>query len=110
MPLDAGITLGPYEILAPLGKGGMGEVYRARDTRLDREVAIKVLPDAMASDENCVLRFECEAKLLASLNQSIIAHICGFEESDNKKYLVLEYFEGETLAGRPTRMHCSPNA
>ena len=103
MTLVAGMTLGPYEIHSPLGKGGMGEVYRAKDTRLEREVAIKVLPDIMARDKERVLRFEREAKLLASLNHPNIAAIHGFEEADGKKFLALEFVEGETLAQRLNR-------
>ena len=100
MPLEAGRTLGPYEIVSPIGKGGMGEVYRARDTKLDRDVAIKVLPDELAADEERVARFEREAKLLASLNHPNIASIHGFEESDGIRALVLELVEGPTLAER----------
>ncbi|MHC5109335.1 MAG: protein kinase domain-containing protein [Planctomycetota bacterium] len=95
-----GTKLASYEIMQPLGKGGMGEVYLAKDTRLDRDVAIKVLPDAMARNTERILRFEREAKLLASLNHSTIAQIYGFEESDGKKFLVLEYVEGDTLTDR----------
>src|SRR3989304_4254350 len=79
MPLDPNTRLGPYEILAPLGAGGMGEVYRAKDTRLDRVVAIKVLPEHFARDPERVARFQREAKLLASLNHPHIAAIYGFE-------------------------------
>ncbi len=100
MGLAPNSRLGPYEILAPLGAGGMGEVYRARDTRLDRDVAIKVLPAALAADNERILRFEREARLLASLNHPHIAAIHGFEEYDEKKLLVLEYVEGETLSER----------
>ncbi len=103
MPLSPDTRLGPYVIAAPVGAGGMGEVYRARDTRLDRDVAIKVLPEQMARDKERILRFEREAKLLASLNHPHIAHIHGFEESDGKKFLVLEYVEGETLSQRLKR-------
>jgi len=100
MSLEAGRTLGPYEVVEPIGKGGMGEVYRARDTKLDRHVAIKVLPEEFASDEERLARFEREAKLLASLNHPNIASIHGFEESDGAKALVLELVEGPTLAER----------
>jgi len=100
MPLDAGIRLGPYEIGLPIGTGGMGEVYRARDTKLDREVAIKVLPADLAADRDRVARFEREAKLLAALNHPNIAGIHGFEESDGVRALVLELVEGPTLAER----------
>ena len=81
MPLSAGDKLGPYEILAPIGAGGMGEVYKAIDTRLDREVAIKVLPSALAQNPERLARFEREAKVLAALNHPNIAHIHGLEES-----------------------------
>ena len=77
MSLDFGMRLGPYEIGAPVGSGGMGEVYRARDTKLDRDVAIKVLPEEFAADEERLARFEREAKLLASLNHPNIASIYG---------------------------------
>ncbi len=100
MPLAAGTRLGPYEIISPIGKGGMGEVYSARDTKLDREVAIKVLPEEFANDDERLARFEREAKLLASLNHPNIASIYGFEESDGVKALVLELVEGPTLAER----------
>jgi eukaryotic-like serine/threonine-protein kinase len=103
MALTSGSKLGPYEILSPLGAGGMGEVYRARDTRLDRDVAIKVLPEQMARDKERVLRFEREAKLLATLNHPNIAAIHGFEDSAGKKLLVMEYVEGETLSQRLKR-------
>ena len=100
MSLEGGKQLGVYEIVAPLGAGGMGEVYRATDTRLDREVALKVLPDAMARDPERVARFEREAKLLASLNHPQIAAIYGFEQAEGKRFLVLELVEGPTLAER----------
>jgi len=100
MTLASGTRLGPYEILAPLGAGGMGEVYRARDTRLDRDVAIKILPDAFAADPERRARFEREAKTLASLNHQNIAHIHGIEESGDVRALVMELVEGPTLADR----------
>jgi serine/threonine protein kinase len=100
MALVAGTRLGPYEILAPLGAGGMGEVYRARDSRLGRDVAIKVLPEAFASDPQRLARFEREAKTLASLNHPNIAHIHGLEESDGVRALVMELVDGPTLADR----------
>ncbi|HYW42455.1 MAG TPA: protein kinase [Bryobacteraceae bacterium] len=93
MSLAVGDKLGPYEILAPLGAGGMGEVYRARDTKLDREVAIKILPDALAHNPERLARFEREAKVLASLNHPNIAQIYGVED----RALVMELVEGETL-------------
>jgi serine/threonine protein kinase len=95
MPLSAGTMLGPYEILAPIGAGGMGEVYRARDTKLKREVALKVLPEAFARDPGRMLRFQREAELLASLNHPNIAHIYGVEE----RALVMELVEGESPKG-----------
>ena len=84
MALEAGTKLGPYEILSLLGAGGMGEVYLARDSKLDRQVAIKVLPEAMTRDAERVARFEREAKMLASLNHPSIATIYGFEEHRSK--------------------------
>lgn len=100
MSLQAGTHLGPYEILSPLGAGGMGEVYRARDTKLDRDVAIKVLPDTLVRDPERVARFQREAKVLASLNHPNIAAIYGFEEFSGQRFLVLELVEGDTLAER----------
>ena len=100
MSLAAGTRLGLYEVVSPIGKGGMGEVYRARDTKLDRDVAIKVLPEEFANDDERLARFEREAKLLASLNHPNIASIYGLEESDGVKALVLELVEGPTLAER----------
>src|SRR5437867_4073215 len=100
MALSAGTLLGSYEILAPLGAGGMGEVYRALDRRLDREVAVKVLPPAFAQDSERLARFEREAKVLASLNHPNIAGIYGLEESAGVHHLVLELVPGETLAQR----------
>jgi eukaryotic-like serine/threonine-protein kinase len=99
MPLSVGTKLGPYEILAPLGKGGMGEVYRARDTKLDREVAIKVLPTALAQDPERLARFEREAKVLASLNHPNIAQIHAIEEVGGIRALVMELIPGQTLKG-----------
>src|SRR6202050_4162730 len=95
MPLSAGTRLGPYEILAPIGAGGMGEVYKARDTKLDREVAVKVLPVALAHDPERLARFEREAKVLASLNHPNIAQIYGVED----RALIMEFVEGATLQG-----------
>jgi serine/threonine protein kinase/Tol biopolymer transport system component len=97
MPLSAGSRLGSYEILALIGAGGMGEVYRARDTKLNREVAIKVLPAAFANDSDRMARFEREAQVLASLNHPHIAAIYGLEESDGMRALVMELVEGPTL-------------
>jgi serine/threonine protein kinase len=95
-----GKTLGHYEITSQLGKGGMGEVYQARDRRLGRDVAIKVLPEEFAKDADRVARFQREAKLLASLNHTNIAAIYGLEEAEGANFLVLERVEGETLADR----------
>ena len=103
MPLTSGARLGPYEIVGALGKGGMGEVYQARDTRLDRTVAIKALPQAFAADPGRLARFEREAKLLASLNHPNIAGIHGILDSDGVPHLVLEFVSGETLAARLAR-------
>jgi len=100
MALAKDTRLGSYEILAPIGKGGMGEVYLARDTKLDRQVAIKVLPVSMTRDPERIARFEREAKLLASLNHPNIAAVHGFDESNETHFLVMEYVEGETLAQR----------
>jgi hypothetical protein len=94
-----GKTLGNYQVLDKLGAGGMGEVYRARDARLGRDVAIKVLPAAFAQDRERLARFEREAQVLASLNHPNIAAIYGLEQSEGQPYLVLEYIPGETLAG-----------
>ena len=103
MPIASGTKLGSYEIGAPLGVGGTGEVYRARDTKLDREVAIKVLSEEFARDGERLARFEREAKLLASLNHPNVATLYGLEEHDGQKFLVMELVEGETLADRIAR-------
>jgi Tol biopolymer transport system component len=103
MPLSDGTRLGSYEILSALGAGGMGEVYRARDTRLDRNVAIKILPQAFVADAERVARFQREAKVLASLNHPHIAAIYGLDEADGVRALVMELVEGEDLAQRLTR-------
>src|SRR6187397_2622687 len=100
MPLDPGSRVGPYEILSPLGAGGMGEVYRARDTKLNRDVALKILPETLATDPDRLGRFHREAQVLASLNHPNIAHIHGIEDSDGVVALVLELVEGPTLADR----------
>src|SRR5579859_3917648 len=99
MTLAPGTRLGPYEILAPIGAGGMGEVYKARDTKLDRHVAIKVLPEALANDLERLARFEREAKVLASLNHPNIAQIYGIEESNSMRALVMELVPGKPLQG-----------
>ncbi len=100
MALAPGIRLGSYEILSPLGAGGMGEVYRARDTRLGRDVALKVLPEALATNSERMARFSREAQVLASLNHPGIATIYGLEESSGIRALVMELVEGPTLADR----------
>ena len=100
MALAPGTTLGPYRVTAKIGEGGMGEVYRARDTKLDRDVALKVLPQAFTDDPDRLARFEREAKVLASLNHPNIGHIYGLEEAEGQKALVLELVEGPTLAER----------
>ena len=100
MTLPAGTRLGSYEILSPLGAGGMGEVYQARDSRLKRDVALKVLPDTFAQDPDRLARFQREAELLAALNHPNIAAIYGVEESNGVRALVLELVEGPTLADR----------
>ena len=103
MPLAAGQTLSFYEILGPLGVGGMGEVYRARDTRLEREVAIKVLPEELADDDERLRRFEREAKTLASLNHPNVAGIHGVDQEGDVCFLALELVPGEDLATRLSR-------
>src|SRR5260221_14217860 len=103
MSLAAGTRLGPYEIIALLGSGGMGEVYRARDAKLNRDVAIKVLPGLFSSDVDRLARFQREAQVLASLNHPNIAHIHGLEESSGVRALVMELVEGEDLAQRIAR-------
>ena len=103
MALSAGTRLGLYEILAPLGAGGMGEVYRATDTKLGRDVAIKVLPSEVTGDSERLARFQREAHLLASLNHPHIAAIYGLEEADGKPFLVLELVAGKDLAERLKR-------
>ena len=100
MGLAPQTRLGSYEILAPLGAGGMGEVYRARDTRLGRDVALKVLKADFAGDAERMARFQREAQLLAALNHPHIATIHGLEETDSVRALVLELVEGPTLAER----------
>ncbi len=103
MTLTQGARLGPYEILSALGAGGMGEVYRARDTKLNREVALKVLPEAFTRDPDRLARFKREAQVLASLNHPHIGAIYGFEDSGETHALVLELVEGDTLAERLAR-------
>ena len=93
--LSSGARLGQYEVIAPLGSGGMGEVYRARDTKLGRDVALKILPELFTKDAERVARFQREAQLLASLNHPHIGAIYGLEESNGAQFLVLELIEGE---------------
>jgi len=101
--LGSGSRIGPYELLGPLGAGGTGEVYRAKDLKLGREVAIKILPEVFASDPDRLARFQREAQVLASLNHPNIAAIYGLEDSDGTKALVLELVPNETLADRISR-------
>ena len=103
MSLSPGTQLGHYEIVEAIGKGGMGEVYRARDSKLGRDVAIKVLPEAFTQDKDRLERFEREARLLAQLNHSNVATLYGVEESERRPFLVMELVEGETLAERIAR-------
>ncbi len=100
MPLSPGTKLGQYEVVESVGAGGMGEVYRARDTKLGRDVAIKVLPEEFLQDKERQDRFEREARLLAQLNHTNIATLHGLEEQDGLQFLVMELVEGETLAER----------
>src|SRR5262245_55649443 len=100
MTVSAGARFGSYDIITALGAGGMGEVYRARDTRLKREIAIKVLPDRFARDADRLARFRREAELLAALNHPNIAAVYGLEEAAGVTGLVLEMVEGPTLADR----------
>ena len=100
MALAPGSRVGAYEVVAPLGRGGMGEVYRARDRNLHRDVAIKALPDLFLQDRDRLARFEREARMLASLNHPNIAAIYGLEDQDGAKFLILELVEGQTLAER----------
>src|SRR5262245_37438096 len=103
MPLSPGTRLGSYEIAAAIGAGGMGEVYKARDTKLNRDVAIKVLPDVFANDPERLARFTREAQTLAALNHPNIAHIHGLEEAASVRALVMEFVDGDDLAARIAR-------
>ena len=100
MPLTSGSKLGPYEIQSPLGAGGMGEVYRARDTRLGRDVAIKVLPESLASDPDRLQRFQQEARVLSTLNHPNLLAVYDVGVQDGVNYLVSELLEGQTLRER----------
>ena len=99
MALTVGSRLGHYDVTALIGEGGMGEVYQACDTKLNRDVALKVLPEAFTADPDRLARFEREAKVLASLNHPNIGSIYGLEEAEGVKALVLELINGATLAG-----------
>jgi serine/threonine protein kinase len=103
MPLPAGTKLGTYEIRSAIGAGGMGEVYQAHDTKLGRDVAIKVLPEAFAHEPERLARFQREAKMLAQLNHTNIATIFGLEQSSGTHYLVMELVPGDTLQQRVKR-------
>src|SRR5215469_9907469 len=103
MAISAGTKLGPYEIIAPLGAGGMGEVYRARDTRLDRTVAIKILPEASANTPESRARFEREARAVSSLNHAHICILYDIGHQNGTDFIVMEYLEGESLASRLAR-------
>src|SRR5512141_266146 len=107
MGLRAGARLGPYEVLAPLGAGGMGEVYRALDTRLDREVAVKVLPERLAEDPSALSRFQREAKALAALSHPNVLTILDFGREGSVTYAVMELLQGETLRLRLLRARMS---
>src|SRR5213596_4253038 len=102
LALTTGTRLGVYEVTAQIGEGGMGQVYRAHDTKLNRDVALKILPDAFASDLDRLARFTREAQTLASLNHPNIAHIHGLEDSGSVRALVMELVDGEDLAQRIT--------
>ena len=103
MPLQAGTRLGPYEVLSLIGAGGMGEVYQARDTRLDRQVAVKVLAPELANDAEFRARFTREAKAISALNHPHICALHDVGQEHDLEYLVLELLEGETLAARLER-------
>jgi serine/threonine protein kinase len=103
MSLAAGTQLGPYEILAPVGAGGMGEVYRARDTRLDRTVAVKILPEHLSATLNLRQRFQREARIISSLSHPHICALYDIGQQDGIDYVVMEYLDGETLAQRLDR-------
>ncbi len=101
--LSPGQRLGPYEILAPLGAGGMGEVYRARDARLERTVAVKILPPQLAEDEKYRQRFQREARAASALSHANVAHIYDVGEQDGIHFIAMEYVEGETLRSLVSR-------
>src|SRR5215470_9446381 len=103
MALTPGTRVGPYEVTALIGEGGMGKVWRAHHTALNRDDALKVLPEAFASDPGRLARFQREAQVLASLNHQNIAHVYGLEQADGVQALIMELVEGETLADRIAR-------
>src|ERR1700687_3155650 len=109
MALTSGTKLGPYEIVTPLGAGGMGEVYRARDTRLDREGAIKGLPSHLSENPEFRSRFEREAKTISGLHHPTICVLYDVGRQDGVDFLVMEYLEGETLAARLARQPMTPD-
>jgi serine/threonine protein kinase len=106
MALTSGTKLGPYEIQSPLGAGGMGEVYRAKDTRLDRTVAIKILPTHLSANTEFKQRFVREARTVSSLNHPHICHLYDVGSQDGTDFLVMEFLDGETLAERLRRACC----
>ena len=106
MSLAAGTKLGPYEILIPIGAGGMGEVYRARDTRLERTVAVKVLPQHLSASPEVRQRFEREAKTVSQLSHPHICALYDVGREGETEYLVMEYLEGETLSARLAGGRC----
>ena len=108
MTLTTGTKLGPYEVLAPLGAGGMGEVYKARDTRLERTVAVKVLPAHLSSSPDVRQRFEREARTISQLSHPHICALYDVGHEGETEYLVMEYLEGETLAARLARGPARP--
>jgi len=103
MSVSAGTRLGPYELTAAIGSGGMGEVYKARDTRLNRDVALKILPSSFTQDPDRLARFRREAQLLAALNHPHIGAIYDLADAGGAQYLVLEFVDGETLDRRIAR-------
>src|SRR5712692_9168998 len=100
MPITSGTRLGPYEIVSLVGAGGMGEVYKAKDTRLDRTVAIKILPPTLAADPQFRERFDREARTISQLDHPHICALHDVGEQDGRAFLVMQYLEGETLADR----------